>query len=182
MRLPFSRVSIMRATLLLPTLALVSASLALTTAIAGAEAIAPDSDLGRLQGRWTARAGAKHEVRVVLAVQGRRVDASIATPQGIRFQVHGEVKVDETTSPRQLDWVKFTGADQQDFPGIPGIYKLDRDTFTVCNGGLNGTRPTEFKAGDGLLAEVVVFKREPEPVASKTKSVSVKPRNETARK
>jgi uncharacterized protein (TIGR03067 family) len=172
----------MRATLLLPTLAFVSASLAATTALTGAEAITPDSDLGRLQGRWTARAGAKHEVRVVLAVQGRRVDASIATPQGIRLQVHGEVKVDQTTSPRQLDWVKFTGADQQEFPGIPAIYKLDRDTFIVCNGGLDGPRPTEFKSGDGLLAEVVVFKREPEPAPSKTKSASLKPRAGTARK
>ena len=165
----------MRATYLLPALAIVAGSLAWTNVITGAEAISPDSDLGRLQGRWTARAGAKKEVRVVLSVRGRRVDASIATPQGIRFQVHGEVKVDETTSPRRLDWVKFTGADQQDFPEIPGIYKLDRDTFTVCNGGLNGTRPREFKPGDGLLAEVVVFKREPEPVASKTKSNSGSP-------
>jgi uncharacterized protein (TIGR03067 family) len=173
----------MRATfVLLPGLALLSASLAWTSALAGAEAIAPDSDLGRLQGRWTARAGAKHEVRVVLAVRGRRVDASIATPQGIRFQVHGELKVDQTTSPRQLDWVKFTGADQQEFPEIPAIYKLDRDTFIVCNGGLNGTRPTEFKSGDGLLAEVVVFKREPEPIASKTKSISQKPTEGSARK
>jgi uncharacterized protein (TIGR03067 family) len=172
----------MRATILLRTLALVSASLAWTTALAGAEAIAPDSDLGRLQGRWTARAGAKHEVRVVLAVQGRRVDVSIATPQGIRFQVHGEVKVDETTSPRRLDWVKFTGADQQEFPEIPAIYKLDRDTFIVCNGGLEGPRPTDFKSGDGLLAEVVVFKREPDRAPSKTKSISLKPREGAARK
>jgi uncharacterized protein (TIGR03067 family) len=172
----------MRATFLLPSLAFVSASLAWTTALAGAEAISPDSDLGRLQGRWTARAGAKHEVRVVLAVQGRRVIASIATPQGIRFQVHGEVKVDETMSPRRLDWVKFIGADQQEFPEIPAIYKLDRDTFIVCNGGLDGPRPTEFKSGDGLLAEVVVFKREPAPAQSKTKSTGLKPREETTRK
>jgi uncharacterized protein (TIGR03067 family) len=172
----------MRATYLLPALAIVAGSLAWTNAITGAEAISSDSDLGRLQGRWTARAGAKKEVRVVLSVEGRRVVASVATPQGIRFQLNGEVKVDETTSPRQLDWVKFTGADQQEFPAIPGIYKLDRDTFTVCNGGLNGSRPREFKAGDGLLAEVVVFKREPVPLASKTKSNSVSPPEGTTRK
>ena len=34
------------------------------------------------------------------------------------------------------------------------------DTFTVCNGGMNGSRPKEFKPGDGALAEVVVFERE----------------------
>jgi uncharacterized protein (TIGR03067 family) len=173
----------MRATLsLLPALVLVIANPALTTALAGAEAIAPDSDLGRLQGRWTARAGAKHEVRVVLTVQGRRVNASIATPQGIRFQVQGEVQVDETTTPRRLDWVKFTGADQQEFPEIPAIYKLNGNSFIVCNGGLHGARPKEFKSGDGLLAEVVEFKREPEPVARKPKTTALKPGEETARK
>ena len=87
------------------------------------------------------------------------MDAAITTPQGVRLQVHGELKLDETSSPRSLDWIKFTGADQQEFPPIPAIYKIDRDTFTVCNGGLNGSRPREFKAGDGVLAEVVVFQR-----------------------
>jgi uncharacterized protein (TIGR03067 family) len=154
----------MRAKSIFPALVIVASTW--VTSFAGAEAISPDSDLGRLQGRWTARAGAKKEVRVVLAVQGRRVDAWVATPQGIRFVFHGEIQIDETTSPRRLDWVKFTGADQQEFPQIPGIYKVDRDTFTVCNGGLNGSRPTEFKSGEGLLAEVVVFKREVPSVAS----------------
>ena len=93
-------------------------------------------------------------------IQGTQVDASIRTPQGIRFQVRGEVKLDETTSPRSLDWIKFSGADQQEFPDIPAIYKIDRDTFTVCNGGLGGRRPKEFTSGDGILAEVVVFERE----------------------
>jgi uncharacterized protein (TIGR03067 family) len=130
------------------------------SALAGTEAIPADTDLGRLQGRWTARAGARREVRVVLIIQSRRVDATIITPQGVRFQVQGEVRLDETTSPRSLDWVNFSGADQQEFPQIPAIYKLDRDTFTLCNGGMNGTRPKEFKPGDGALADVVVFERE----------------------
>ena len=130
------------------------------SALAGTEAIPADTDLGRLQGRWTARAGARREVRVVLIIQSRRVDATIITPQGARFQVQGEVRLDETTSPRSLDWVNFSGADQQEFPQISAIYKLDRDTFTLCNGGMNGTRPKEFKPGDGALADVVVFERE----------------------
>ena len=46
-----------------------------------------------------------------------------------------------------------------------GIYTLEGNRFTVCNGGLNRSRPTEFKPGDGILAEVVVFEREPSSVA-----------------
>jgi uncharacterized protein (TIGR03067 family) len=136
------------------------ATLGWISAFAGNEAIPADTDLGRLQGRWTARAGAHREFRVVLAIQGRRANATIKTPQGISFEVQGQVRLDETTSPRSLDWVNFSGADQQEFPQIPAIYKLDRDTFTLCNGGMNGTRPKEFKPGDGALADVVVFERE----------------------
>ena len=142
-------------------LSLVSiASLGWISALAGTEAIPADTDLGRLQGRWAARAGARREVRVVLTIHGRRVDATIKTPQGISFEVQGEMRLDETTLPRSLDWVNFSGADQQEFPQIPAIYKLDRDKFTLCNGGMNGTRPKEFKPGDGALADVVVFERE----------------------
>jgi uncharacterized protein (TIGR03067 family) len=147
------------------------------TALAGGpEPIATDSDLGRLQGRWTGRAGARKQIQVVLTVRGRRVDAAITAPQGIRLDAQGEVKVDETTSPRKVDWVNFSGADQQEFPPIAGIYKLDGDTLTVCNGGMNGSRPKEFKSGDGVLAEVVVFQREPESTAAADKSSSQRSR------
>jgi uncharacterized protein (TIGR03067 family) len=157
------------------TTALAAMGVSWITASAGSPgAIAADSDLGRLQGRWTARAGARREVRVVLNVHGQKVDAAITTPQGIRLQVQGEMKLDETTSPRSLDWVNFSSADQQEFPQIQAIYKVDGDTFTICNGGMNGARPKEFKSGDGVLAEVVVFQRERAREANKNKP-STKP-------
>ena len=124
--------------------------------------------LGTSAGALDCTRRARREVKVFLTIQGRRVDATIKTPQGVSFEVQGEVRLDETTSPRRLDWVNFSGADQQEFPQIPAIYKLDRDTFTLCNGGMNGTRPKEFKPGDGALADVVVFERErPSAVAKK---------------
>jgi uncharacterized protein (TIGR03067 family) len=136
---------------------------------ADTEAIASNSDLGRLQGRWTARAGARKEIEVNLSIQGRRVDVDIKTAQGIRLRAQGEVKIDETTAPRKLDWINFSSADEQEFPQIPGIYKLNGDSFTVCTGGMNGSRPREFKPGDGVLSEVVVFQRERVASAEKTK-------------
>ena len=113
--------------------------------------------------------GARKEIRVILTIQGRQVDVAHQHAQGIRLQAQGEVKLDETTSPRKVDWIKFTSADQQEFPQIPGIYKLDGDTFTVCTGGMNGSRPREFKPGDGVFSEVVVFQRERVASAEKTK-------------
>lgn len=116
--------------------------------------------------------GPGKQIQVVLTVRGRQVDAAISGPQGVRLQAQGEVKVDETTSPRRVDWVNFTTADQQDLPPLAGIYKLDATTFTVCTGGMNGPRPQEFKPGEGVLSEVVVFRREPESTAGATKPSS----------
>jgi uncharacterized protein (TIGR03067 family) len=126
---------------------------------AAEEAVSRDGDLNRLQGRWTAQAGTRHEIHVVIEIKGRGVCAAIQTPQGLDFQVQGELKLDETTSPRSLDWKKLTGPDQQPLPEIAAVYKIDGDTFTVCNGGFLGARPKEFKPGEGALADVVVFHR-----------------------
>jgi uncharacterized protein (TIGR03067 family) len=155
----------MRAISVFLTAALVISSPSSMPALAGA-AVPVDSDLARLQGRWTARAGAHREIRVTLQIHETRADVAIATPQGLRINVRGEVKLDNSTLPHRVDWIKFTGADQQQFPLIPGIYSLEQNQFTVCTGGLNGSRPREFKAGDGVLTEVVTFRREPVSASS----------------
>jgi uncharacterized protein (TIGR03067 family) len=139
------------------------------SAHAGNETISAESDLGRLQGKWTAQAGLRRELRVSLEIQGRRVDAVVTTPQGLNLRAQGEVKIDERTSPRTVDWIKFNGPDQQELPAILGIYKFDRETFVVCTGGFNGDRPTEFKPGEGVLTEVVTFRRPPAPSREKAK-------------
>ena len=123
------------------------------------EAGSRDGDLNRLQGQWTAKAGTRHEIHVVIEIKGRGICAAIKTPQGLDFHVQGELKLDETTSPRSLDWKKLVGPDQQPLPEIAAVYKVDGDTFTVCNGGFLGARPKEFKPGESVLADVVVFHR-----------------------
>ena len=123
------------------------------------QAVSRDGDLNRLQGRWTAEAGTRHEIHVMIEIKGRGVCAAIKTPQGLDFHVQGELKLDETTSPRSLDWKKLIGPDQQPLPEIAAVYKIDGNTFTVCNGGFLGARPKEFKPGEGALADVVVFHR-----------------------
>jgi uncharacterized protein (TIGR03067 family) len=160
----------MRMRYLIPALAITAVSLSSIATLAGeSETIANNTDLGRLQGRWAARAGARKEIQVSLSIQGRHVEVDIKTPQGIRLRAQGEVKIDETASPHKVDWINFSSADEQEYPQIPGIYKLDGDSFTVCTGGMNGSRPREFKPGDGVLSEVVVFQRERVASAEKTK-------------
>jgi hypothetical protein len=73
--------------------------------------------------------------------------------------VAGELTLDQTTHPRSLAWTKFMAAGEQPLPEIRGVYKIEGDTFTVCNGGFRGTRPKEFKRGDHPLADLVIFQR-----------------------
>jgi uncharacterized protein (TIGR03067 family) len=140
---------------------LLSALFVTATVAAGAMAAGatPEGDLARLQGPWTTKAGPRRDILVVLEVQGHRARVRITLPHGPTLCVRGELTVDETAAPRALNWTKFVGLDGQDLPDIPAIYEVQGDTFRVCNGGPNGDRPTEFKPGDGVLADLLVFER-----------------------
>lgn len=121
------------------------------------------SDVSRLQGKWEGRAGASGELRVNMEFDGSRVDVTVQTPQGLTIRAKGEIKLDESTSPRRVDWVGFTAGEFQSLPEIQGVYRLDGDAFVLCNGGFNGSRPEGFIPGDGPLADVLTFKRPESP-------------------
>ncbi|WP_165246053.1 hypothetical protein [Paludisphaera soli] len=116
-------------------------------------------DVARLQGKWECRAGTSREFQVSLDVDGKRVEVLIQTPQGLKLQARGEIRLDETTSPRKIDWIDFSAGDFQAFPEVQGVYKIEGDSFVICNGGFNGARPVDFIPGDGPLADVVTFRR-----------------------
>jgi uncharacterized protein (TIGR03067 family) len=73
-------------------------------------------------------------------------------PGNVRVLI--EYRLDPTKSPKQIDQL-FTGGVIG--PWIAkGIYKLEGDTLTICYGGRNVARPTEFtaKPGDGRTMRV----------------------------
>ncbi len=117
-------------------------------------------DLGRLQGCWVAKVGPKQDLSVTIKVKGRDVEVAILTPQGIKFALQGALKVDETVTPHTLDWVGLSLIDGQELPDHMAIYKLEGDTFTLRNAAPNARRPSEFKPGDGLIDELIVFTRQ----------------------
>ena len=121
-------------------------------------------DLARLQGTWTARAGRGKDIQVVLKIEADAVDVAIAAPGGLQFSVKGNLKVDDATTPKALDWTGLTLFDGQEFPDNLAIDALEGDTFTLRNGGPNNARPREFAPGQGALAGVVIFSRE-QPLA-----------------
>ena len=114
-------------------------------AVAG-EATSSAGDLARLQGKWTAKAGPRREIQVVMDIKGREVSVAHQHAPGTGLQGQGELKLDETTTPRSLDWKKFSGPDQQPFPAVAAVYKLEGETFTVCNGGFLGSSAQGIQA------------------------------------
>jgi uncharacterized protein (TIGR03067 family) len=120
---------------------------------------APNGDLARLQGTWATQAGPKKNIPVTLQIKGRSVTVKIQPPIGRPIIADGELEIDETAAPKSLDWRKFTGGDDQEFPEVHAIYQIDGDALIVCNGGPNNPRPSEFRKGDGILADLMTFHR-----------------------
>jgi uncharacterized protein (TIGR03067 family) len=116
-------------------------------------------DLARIQGTWTAQVGARREIAAVMEVRGACAKICLTTPIGVRIRVEGRIAIDEAASPKALDWLEFTGVEGMDLPDLLAIYALDGDEFRICNGGPDNPRPTEFRAGEGCLADVITFRR-----------------------
>jgi uncharacterized protein (TIGR03067 family) len=75
-----------------------------------------------------------------------------ADPLGAKVEI--EYRLDPSKTPKQIDQ-RFTGGSIG--PWIAkGIYELEGDTLTICYGGPNVPRPTEFSTdpGDGRSMRV----------------------------
>ena len=94
-----------------------------------------------------------------MEIQGRAVTVEIRMPKGLKIHAEGELKIDEKASPKAIDWVHFTAMEGQEMPEVLAIYELDGGTLKLANGGPNNPRPKEFRAGDGVLADVVTLTR-----------------------
>ncbi len=121
---------------------------------------APEStnDLSKLQGRWETKVGLAQGDAGFDRDQrecGGRDDRDAA---GRKIQADGELKLDETTSPKALDWVKFTTIDGEEVPEMRAIYRLEEGRLYIRSGGFNDDRPTGFDAGEGVWANVLVFR------------------------
>lgn len=119
----------------------------------------PSGDLARLQGGWTVKAGPKRDIPVTLVIKGQDVVVDVESPLGLSIHAEGKIRIQESATPKTIDWVGFSIVDGQDFPEVLGLYELSDTTFTIVNGGPNNGRPHVFKKGDGALADVLTFTR-----------------------
>ena len=65
----------------------------------------------------------------------------------------GSIKLNVTTNPKSMDVTSGSGAE------VPAIYELTRETLKVCYAVDGGSRPTEFKSGDGSGRVLATYKR-----------------------
>ncbi len=129
-------------------------------------------DLAKLQGSWTTKAGPKRDVPVTMAIKGRQVIVDVASPLGLAIHAEGRLKIDDTAKPKTIDWLEFSIVDGHEMPEVLGLYELKGDTFKMVNGGPNNGRPSEFKKGDGALADIIIFNRTKVEVAEKVNNSS----------
>ncbi|MBX6311464.1 MAG: TIGR03067 domain-containing protein [Isosphaeraceae bacterium] len=123
----------------------------------------PQGDLAKLQGIWKALAGPEKNIPIVLEIKDKTVRVTVTPPEGEERSLKGEIKIDETKTPKHWDWIKFQRADGDEAPPNLAIYKFEGDrTLVICNGGPGNERPTEFQAGEMGRPSLLTFTKQDE--------------------
>jgi uncharacterized protein (TIGR03067 family) len=111
-------------------------------------------DLKLMQGTWVFIRGHKdgvHEkarLKVVWVIEGDRLTASIGGRKPSRYFV----RLGRAAAPRPFDLL----TKREDKSGVPGRYRLEGDTLTICTG---EQRPPDL-SGYGPYGSVWVFERQ----------------------
>ena len=110
---------------------------------------APKGDVAALQGKWKALIGPNKDQSLVVTFKESKAEAKHTGENANEFEVKGEYTINESASPKTIDFVKLKGENGDEIGDNLGIYKIEGESLTICAGGPGGPRPTEFKAGDG---------------------------------
>jgi uncharacterized protein (TIGR03067 family) len=115
----------------------------------------PQDDREQVQGTWTAAfwmsGGTKLQGNLKLVVRGKRWVLTVNNDI-----IKGTLKMDPTQKVKTFDATVTEGSGTG--ITVPGIYRLERDTWTVC-WSLAEPRPTEFRAQANSNQVLFILKR-----------------------
>jgi uncharacterized protein (TIGR03067 family) len=117
----------------------------------------PKGDLAKIQGTWTAPAGPNDEVIISMTVKDSIYTVTYDRGDGTNVELKGEIKLDEKTTPKTLDFVKTQRNDGDDSRDNLGIYTFDGETLKVCVGMPGNERPKEFTKGEDGAPMLLIF-------------------------
>lgn len=112
-------------------------------------------DLLMFQGRW--RQVRFEENGLVNPPDSHGADGAVMTIDGHHFHVaipggetliEGAFRLDETTSPKSIDWIDSFGPDAGQ--SLPSIYTLSADRFEFAAADADMERPRSFSGGEGI--------------------------------
>src|SRR5262249_20988704 len=115
------------------------------------------ADLKALQGVWELVRLNQEGIETRLPSGGYLVTVSgarVRYAQGGRQASEWSITLDATKDPKHINFRSAAGK------VLPGIYRLDKDRWTVCCNTIgDGKRPTAFKTGKGQSMEVLHRKK-----------------------
>ncbi len=98
-------------------------------------------DRARLQGAWVTRVRADHVITIT--IKGDQTTILDIRPPNHIIERSAQIRLDESTTPKRLDWIGFKHFDGRVEPLLPAIFEVDDDTLTIRTGS-DGLRPAEF--------------------------------------
>ncbi len=145
------------------SLCLIIAALALSAASADDE---QKGDLSRFQGTWSAKTGPGDAWTVKMTFKGKAVKIAWPTKADTTLELTSELKIDESSQPKQLEFTKLRKADGSEVENSAGIYAIEGDGIKICIAEPGATRPTEFKGSgtDERYPSLLLLKPQPATV------------------
>lgn len=115
----------------------------------GDDAPTISGDLAKLQGIWETKAGPGKNQLLQMTIEKTDLTLRYTVPGRVEpIILNGQIKLDETSKPKAMDWLKMHIA-KQELPAVYSIYELKGDTLRVRGSG-ETQRPTEFQDDDDI--------------------------------
>ena len=126
---------------------------------------AAKNELKRHQGIWIATSslydGQKVPEDVARSIKRIVTDDHVVWERNGKRFAGSKIMLDPTKDPKTIDVIPDGGRNRGEH--ILGIYKLERDTLTICMAGAGSPRPGEFTAEKGNGWTLQTFTREASP-------------------